>query len=253
MSTPADVLGPTQPCVVCEKRPATDACPRDWPTAGVCLCHPCHAAQRLAFACPCMSTEQAIAINDANGGSEAAKAALTTIASMHPAQKGTTMRAKKKSKNGSNGETETKHEPLPNGVPKGAVARQRRSERLPCKSDDSVVAIKARELARLEHLRTAFREDWKSKCSTARERRAYFEERIEELADEVDGQVEFKEVEVQDYLLPDNEVIAVRLDTGEVIARKTATAEDLQETIPGSEGGSKGKRKQSSTADATAE
>jgi hypothetical protein len=138
--------------------------------------------------------------------------------------------------------------------PTGTVRRDSYEERLPCRSDDAVVATKARELAKLEHQRTAFRESWKAQCAKARERRAFFEERIEELAAEVDGQVEYRNVEVIEYLLPTNEVIAVRSDTHEVVSTRTAEAEDLQDSIPGTEGKSKKKGKGAEhSADAPAE
>jgi hypothetical protein len=141
---------------------------------------------------------------------------------------GTMPKGKEESK--TNGHAPTK---APKDMPKGAVERNRYDEKLPCKTDAEVTTAKALELAKLEHQRTAFREAWKAQCAKARERRAYFEERIEELANEVDGQVEYRNVQVVEYLLPTNEVMVVRGDTGEVIETRAADADDLQETIPG--------------------
>lgn len=132
-----------------------------------------------------------------------------------------------------NGQAESKK---PAGLPHGAVERNRYDEKLPCRTDADVTTAKALELAKLEHQRTAFREAWKAQCAKARERRAYFEERIEELANEVDGQVEYRNVQVVEYLLPNNEVMVVRGDTGEIIETRIADADDLQESIPGANG-----------------
>lgn len=41
------------------------------------------------------------------------------------------------------------------------------------------------------------------------------------------------EIAVQDYLTPQNEAVTVRSDTQDVINRRTATAEDLQESLFG--------------------
>lgn len=40
---------------------------------------------------------------------------------------------------------------------------------------------------------------------------------------------------VQDYLTPGNEVVSVRVDTNDPVARRTATAEELQEDLFGSD------------------
>jgi hypothetical protein len=208
-------------CGICTIRPATETCPPytfDARQMGLgALCRHCHASKRLAYPCKCLSLDEAVKINAEEEE----------------------MAARKKTTNGgSNGDAE-----VPKGVPKGAVARDRYEERLPCKSDDTVAAVKARELAKLAHQRTSFLERRKAENAKAREVRAYFDERIEELAAEVDGQVEYRNVEVQEYLLPTNEVIAVRRDTGEIIETRPADAEDLQDRIPGSEGKPKPKPK----------
>jgi hypothetical protein len=210
-------------CSVCDKVSATTEC------RGLSLCLGCHVASRLAFQCEHFTVTEALELNDQHNASGAAKEILAKVATlMEPTEGQKKMAARKTTAN--NGK-------LPAGVPKGAVARDRYEDKLPCKSDDAIVATKARELARLEHQRTVFRESWKAQCAKTRERRAFFEERIEELATEVNGEVEYKNVEVQEYLLPTNEVIAVRLDTMEIIDTRTAEAEDLQDRIPGADEG----------------
>jgi hypothetical protein len=210
-------------CGWCTTKPATEPCSRH-KVAVPTMCRACHAAVRLSYPCKCMTTEEALRIH----------------------KEEEEMGAKKKTEGG-NGEK------LPAGVPKGAVARDKYEEKLPCQADDKIIATKARELAKLEHARTQFRASWKAVCAKTRERRAFFEERIEELAAEVDGQVEYENVEVQEYLLPTNEVIAVRLDTGEVVSTRTAESEDLQDRIAGTgdAGKKKGKRAKSDDVEET--
>lgn len=59
-------------CSVCTSRPSTETCPRlpnDPRLPRMPICGECHASMRLAYACQCMSTEQARARRPALAGS----------------------------------------------------------------------------------------------------------------------------------------------------------------------------------------
>lgn len=115
------------------------------------------------------------------------------------------------------------------------VERDRYKERLPCKIELDLVHAKGAELATTIAERAIFLERVKAENAKRRERRAFFDERIEELGNSINMKAEDKPVECVEYLVTKGKkkVIEVeRTDTGEIIQTREAEADDLQEELP---------------------
>lgn len=120
----------------------------------------------------------------------------------------------------------------PPTVPAGAVPKTKYTESLPCKLDSAERIERSGKLVELTCERVAK----ESELAAIKETVKALKKREDALAVELQEDSEKRQVEVQEYLLPTNEVIAVRTDTGEVVDTRTADPEDLQEDIPGTRG-----------------
>jgi hypothetical protein len=115
----------------------------------------------------------------------------------------------------------------------GYVERARYQEPLLVKITPQDLQPKANELARVIAQRDAMKVNKREANAKFREQIAYFDERINELAESVREGSERRPVEVVERLnLRLNQVEVVRTDTGETISKRAATAEDRQETLP---------------------
>lgn len=113
-------------------------------------------------------------------------------------------------------------------IPKGA----RYDEKLPCKIPEAEVHKAGADLASCIRQRAVWLEKRKADNAKAREERAYFDQRIEELGEAIEEQSVTRRVPCQDYLVtrggkPTIEI--VRLDTNEVVTTREPTSEELQE------------------------
>lgn len=130
-------------------------------------------------------------------------------------------------------------------IPKGA----RYDEKLPCKIPEAEVHKAGADLASCIRQRAVWLEKRKADNAKAREERAYFDQRIEELGEAIEEQSVTRRVPCQDYLVtrggkPTIEI--VRLDTNEVVTTREPTSEELQEGLfagdkPAGKKGRKGK------------
>lgn len=109
------------------------------------------------------------------------------------------------------------------------VERDRYTQMLPCKIDKEDVDRASAELAKLIRERGEVLARKKAVNSNFREKIHFYDERLKELGTSIEGGTERRSVECVDYLLPTNEIQTVRVDTGEVIESRAATAEELQE------------------------
>lgn len=117
------------------------------------------------------------------------------------------------------------------------IERARYEERLPCKIEGVDVDKAAQEMAKVHRQREATREAKRASNAKFRERLNFFDERLSELAETVEGKTERRSVEVVEYLIPrTNEIRIVRQDTLEAIETRAAKPEELQEPMF-SEGG----------------
>lgn len=135
------------------------------------------------------------------------------------------------------------------------VERARYQDSLPCTIGTDDVQVRASELAKVIRARDRLLDEKRESNATYRERIAFFDERLKELAESVEGKTERRPVDCVEYLYPEQgEVRVVRLDTNEVVESRTATAEDMQESLVPREGKRKPKKARGeSSASATAE
>lgn len=117
------------------------------------------------------------------------------------------------------------------GLPTGAVPREKFTELLPVKVSPEAIAKAGEELAALVADQAALDEKRREANSGFREQQASIKERQKKAAQTVSEGTELRDVECQDFLLPTNEVMAIRLDTGEVVETRTADKDDLQESL----------------------
>lgn len=222
---------PRSLCIVCGERPNAvdenghaDICPAFGP-----LCNVCHAARRCAFACPCMTTGEALAIVETKSTVEATRLALKRIAELQ--SEGKTMgKAKMTSKTKSKTNGAAAKSSL--GDDNKPVERARYDDMLPCKLEPSDIPARAAELAKTIREREEMLELKREANAKYRERIAYFDERLTSLAEAVEGKTEKRSVPCIEYLLPrTNEIQVVRQDTHEVVERRAAEPQDLQEGL----------------------
>lgn len=126
-----------------------------------------------------------------------------------------------------------------NGVAAGAVGgdyveKDRFEEALPVKIEASEADARARTLASVVHDHDALLDRRREVMAQFREKIAFFKERMKELSESVQACTEIRPVACVERLnTRQNAVEVVRLDTGEVVRSRAATAEDRQEEIPG--------------------
>lgn len=125
--------------------------------------------------------------------------------------------------------TMTPENPPPPDVP---LERARYREKLPVAINEAIAFVASNELARVIVERASFLEARKAQNAKARERRAHYDEAIEELGAKINKRTEMKEVECIEYLDPmKKEIFIVRQDTAEIVSRRPAEADDMQETL----------------------
>jgi hypothetical protein len=114
----------------------------------------------------------------------------------------------------------------------GRIERMQFVRDLPCRIEPDSVPARAAELARVITDRDTVREAKREANAKFREKLAFFDERMTELAMQVTAHVETRPVKCVEVLLTrTNEMQVVRLDTGEVVELRTATATELQEDL----------------------
>lgn len=113
----------------------------------------------------------------------------------------------------------------------GPVERGRHRRKLPVKVDHGTIEAAANEMAKLVGSAERLKSERRDAMAGFKEQRAHIEGRMSELADTVTGGTVLQDIECVVYLLPTNEIQIVRVDTGEVVESRTATAEELQETL----------------------
>lgn len=112
------------------------------------------------------------------------------------------------------------------------VLRKTYKQKLPCRIEDLEVADKADQLAKVIQEREAVRLARREANAAFREKLAFFDERLTDLAGEVAMHTAIRDVECKEYLIVEtNEVQTFRTDTGEIIGRHTAEAADRQEAL----------------------
>jgi hypothetical protein len=198
MSTTSEALA-LGLCGWCTVRPATETCPKTYAAFGALIgkltvCRTCHAAARISYPCKCLSLEEAKRIYESEDS----------------------RMAKKKL----------------NGSADGKIERARYEEKLPCKVEPEEVEVHAQELAKVIRERQEMLSRKRSANAAFREKIAFFDERLKELAECVEGKTVRKPVTVIEYLLErTNEVQVVRSDTGEIVSSRAADAADLQDQL----------------------
>ncbi len=130
------------------------------------------------------------------------------------------------------------------------VERKRYHEFLPVRVPDSEKLEAHAELSRLEGDRLRLKSEKREVLARFREKFNALDVDIEKLVEKGNDGVEKRRVECVDYLLSTNEIEMVRQDTGEVVLKRTATAEELQEsllTLPAPKADGKKARKERQT------
>lgn len=141
----------------------------------------------------------------------------------------------KKKKHETNGHAEQTPAPETKdaGPPAGATERRRYTEELSVKNTDTQQSVLAGQLADVILEKGRIEDEKKEAMSGFNEKLKDLEAREKELASEVHSGTHKEPVEVVEYLLPTNEIQCVRSDTGEVLERRAADADDLQEDMFG--------------------
>jgi hypothetical protein len=112
------------------------------------------------------------------------------------------------------------------------VERKRYKEALPVRIEDSVVAAKAGELAKIIQDRAALLEEKREANANYREKISFFNELLDELATSVQKHTELRQVQcVERLIVETNQIEVVREDTGEVVRTRTADVSDRQEAL----------------------
>jgi hypothetical protein len=122
-------------------------------------------------------------------------------------------------------------------------------EKLPCAIPIEEVHAAGLQLANTIGARAAWLEKRKVENAKARDDRAYFDTRIEELGEAIKQQSVTRRVQCQDYLVKRGDqtlIEVVRIDTNEKVLEREPNADELQETMGFGEGepakGKKGKK-----------
>jgi hypothetical protein len=114
------------------------------------------------------------------------------------------------------------------------IERHRFADKLPCTISTEDLPARSSELAKVIHARDHLLEQKRETNANFRSRVKFYDERLKELADAVEGGTELRNVDcVERFNSRTNTVELVRLDTGEVYDSRAATAEDRQEDLPG--------------------
>jgi hypothetical protein len=129
-----------------------------------------------------------------------------------------------------NGETQSLESAQAQG--EAVVERGRHRRKLPVAVDHETIEAAATEMAMLVGANERLKSERRDAMAEFNERRSHIDERMSELADTVTGGTVLQDIECVTYLLPTNEIQVVRVDTSEVVESRTATAEELQETLP---------------------
>lgn len=109
----------------------------------------------------------------------------------------------------------------------------RRTDKIGVRISSAAVSERSLQLAQVNKQRKVTLEQKREANAKFRDRIAAYDQRMDELADEVIGGVEQINVEVVEYLIArTNTVETVRADTGEVLKSRAATAEDRQSDLP---------------------
>ncbi|MHB8531709.1 MAG: hypothetical protein ACYDC2_03205 [Solirubrobacteraceae bacterium] len=114
---------------------------------------------------------------------------------------------------------------LPPHAPTGAKMLRRYTDSLPVALAEDKAADLRTELVAA----TTQRVGKEAEVSYLREEIKGLKERESSIVGKLEAGSETSDDEVVQYLLPDNSVQAVRVDTGEIVESRTASAEDLQE------------------------
>jgi hypothetical protein len=131
-----------------------------------------------------------------------------------------------KKKNGHTNGTNSSHDTASPNID-GATAIRRFTQDLPCKLEDEATAELREKLVNVVSERVKQEEQ----IAILRECVKGLSKREAELVGKLHKNTEERQVECVEYLLPTNEVLIVRVDTSEVVSRRTAEAEDLQEPM----------------------
>lgn len=116
----------------------------------------------------------------------------------------------------------------------GRTERTRYEKSLLCTIDEKTRDRSADELGKIIREREEFLERRKAQNAKAREQRAHFDERIKELGEQIEKRAERRMVEVVDYLVikdGDKWVETVRCDTEEIVEKRDAGPDDLQDAL----------------------
>ncbi len=106
------------------------------------------------------------------------------------------------------------------------------TKRLPVAVGAEIVDRAAHEMARLHTDREALKSERRETMAEFKERLASMDQRMTELADTVNKSTELRDVKCKELLyVEENRVDVVRIDSGEVVESRTATAEDRQEDL----------------------
>lgn len=104
-------------------------------------------------------------------------------------------------------------------------------EPLPCKILSVDVEEKANALAVVLGEEAQLKDRKRSVLAEFRQKQNYYDERKAELGEAVRTKTERRSTKIQEWLLPTNEIEIIRTDTAEVIRKRTADAQDLQEDM----------------------
>lgn len=138
-------------------------------------------------------------------------------------------------KSKANGKGSKAQRSLPARGPNGEerVFKRRYHQDLPCEVDVEFRTAKGRELADVCDEQRAIEDERRTVMAGFRKRLSHVSERAKELSAIVRQGTERKSVQCEDYLLPTNEIETVRLDTGRVVVRRPARADELQLELGG--------------------
>ena len=120
----------------------------------------------------------------------------------------------------------------PSAARTDGVVRKQYKDRLPVKVNEERVDELGRELAQLHREAEVIKDRRRESMAKFKEKLSGIVDRMNEIATGIEASTEIRDVEVVERLIVEtNEVLTVRLDTGEILARRTATAEDRQESL----------------------
>lgn len=111
-----------------------------------------------------------------------------------------------------------------------AVERKRYKDKCPVKIAVEDVQKKADGMAKVVEDREVVLEEKRAANAEYRDKLAYFDERLKELAESVRSHTESRDVDVVEFLIPrTGEIVIIRQDTGEQVGpSRAATAQDRQ-------------------------